>query len=171
LKLLNNHWDYFMIARKICMLLASVFMFTTAPSIYAGNFYFGAKVGQMVIDNIGVNDPTNIGLTLGYEIGTVVADVGVEGEYTRSAKSGSYEDHDVDVETMGLYVAARSAGPIYAKGRLGYVNTNVDGRTGIEDSGVSFGLGFGFSVGIAQFEFEYTKINADINFFSAAVLF
>lgn len=160
-----------MLARKIIPLMSSFLLFTVAPPIYAGDFYFGAKIGQMVIDNVGIDDPTNLGLTLGYEFGAVAADVGVEGEYTKSTKDGTFQGNDFDVETIGLYLAGRTAGPLYVKGRFGYVDTNVDGRAGISESGTSYGLGLGFSVGVAQFEFEYTRINSDINFFSAAVLF
>ena len=160
-----------MVARKILQLFSSLFLLTAVAPLYAGDFYIGAKVGQMVIDNIGVDDPTNIGLTLGYEFGVVAADVGIEGEYTKSASSGSFAGNDVDVETIGIYLAGRTAGPLYVKGRFGYIDTDVEGRSGISDSGTSYGLGFGFSVGIAQFEFEYTRINSDIDFFSAAVVF
>ena len=160
-----------MIARKILLLLSSTLLITTAAPTYAGDFFFGAKVGQMVVDSIDIDEPVNIGINLGYEIGTVVADVGVEGEYTRTVSSGSFAGNDVDVQTFGLYLAGRTAGPLFVKGKLGFVNADVDGQPDVGGTGTSFGLGLGFSVGIAQFEFEYTKINSNINFFSAGVIF
>ena len=160
-----------MIARKILLLLSCPFLLTTVAPLYAGDFYIAAKVGSMMIDKSGVDDPTNIGIALGYEIGVVAADIGIEGEYTKTSDNGSFAGSDVEVETVGIYLAGRTAGPIYLKGRLGYVDVDVEGPLNVDDSGATYGLGVGVSTGVIQLELEYTQINSDISFLSVSVQF
>jgi len=160
---------------KLYILLALLSFVMTTPAI-AGGWYFGAKAGRVhVNDSIVKTDPTNVGVVVGYDQGLVVGDVGLEAEFTKTTsqgecKPGACTSKNFDADTRALYVAFRSAGPMYFKARGGYLTVDNNGNT---DSGASYGIGFGMGFGLMQLEFEVTKtqVDPDITFFSAGVQF
>jgi hypothetical protein len=133
----------------------------------AGDVYVGAKAGPMLVDISGADDPTNVGLTLGYQLGVLVGDIAIEGEYTTSLDDGQVSGAPVEVDTLGLFLALRTAGPVYFKARGGVAS--VDTTVGASDSsksGIAYGLGLGFGIGVAQLELEYTVMEGDTHFVS-----
>ena len=154
--------------------LVLIFCFTT--SAYASGLTFGAKTGPMRIDNSFIDDdPTNAGVAVGYEIGVVLGDIGFEGELTTTMKDGSTNatpSDDVSVDTMGLYATYRSPGFLYFKAKTGFTRWDVSaGGYEDDDTVTSMGIGLGFSLGIIQFELEYTEIDDDIDFICLGVQF
>lgn len=145
-------------------------MACVAPQAVAGGWNFAAKTGPMLIDQSGVDDPTNVGVTAGYDLGILAGDLGIEGEYTTSIDKGSTPTgRDLNVDTAGLYAAFRSAGPIYLIAKAG--GAWID-RTGHgSDTGASYGLGVGFSLALVQLELEYTRIHNNVDFLSVGVRF
>ncbi|BAU49213.1 cell envelope biogenesis protein OmpA [Sulfurifustis variabilis] len=142
-----------------------------APAAQA-DWYFGAKTGPMMIDVGGFDDPTNVGVLVGHEWGVVAGDIGVEAELTRTLDDGEFAGQDVKVDTQGLYAAFRTAGPVYLIGKAGVVRNEVEvGSSSGSDTGTALGAGVGFSIGIAQFELEYTRIDDDIDFLSLGLRF
>jgi hypothetical protein len=135
-------------------------------------FYFGAKTGPMIIDKSGVDDPTNLGLMLGYELPVplLIGALGVEGEVTRTVEDGSFLQRDVELDTAAAYAAFRTAGPVYFKARLGYADLDEEGISDI-DGGTSAGVGVGLGLGLVQFELEFTVLEDDVGFFSLGVQF
>ena len=108
----------------------------------------------------------------GYEVGVVFGDLAFEGEITRTVSKGDLFGQDVEVETEALYVALRTAGPVYFKGRVGTLQeTVIVGSNSGTDSGTSFGVGVGFSLGLAQLELDLTHIETDITYLSLGVVF
>ncbi|WP_455375968.1 hypothetical protein [Kaarinaea lacus] len=152
------------------ILLVIAFFFST--SVFAGGLTFGAKTGPMRIDSAGIkDDPTNAGVTVGTEMGLVLGDIGVEGEFTTTMKDGKTKgtpSSNVDLDTMGLYATYRSPGFLYFKARTGFVHWESGSQ---DDTVTSMGLGLGFSLGIVQIELEYTEIDDDIDFISIGVVF
>lgn len=135
-------------------------------------WYFGAKAGPMMIDAGGVDDPTNAGVLIGREWGVVAGDVGIEAELSKTIDDGRFAGQDVQVNTRGLYVAFRTAGPVYLIGRAGMVRTEREiGSVSDSDTNSAIGAGVGFSIGIAQFELEFTRIDEDIDFLSLGLRF
>jgi hypothetical protein len=147
---------------------------SVAPAM-AGDMYFGAKTGPMVIDDSAIKtDPTNVGILVGYELGVVVGDLAVEGEFTTTTSDGKekYSGQKVDIDTIAAYLAFRTAGPIYFKAKGGVLQEDVSvGSNSETDSGASYGVGIGFGIGIAQLELEYTQVEADVGFLSVGVQF
>jgi outer membrane immunogenic protein len=139
--------------------------------VLAEGWYFGVKGGPVVLDLPSLDDPVNAGVVLGHDWGVVIGDIGVEAEATTTVANGKNDDNGVDVKTGGLFGAVRTAGPIYLKARLGYAVYDFTGVSGQSEANVAYGLAFGVSVGIVQFELEYTKMDSDVNTITLGVLF
>jgi len=139
---------------------------------HASDVYIGAKAGPMLVDISGADDPTNVGVTVGYQLGVLVGDIAIEGEYTTSLDDGQVSGAPVDVDTLGLFLALRTAGPVYFKARGGVAS--VDTTVGAGDSsssGIAYGVGLGFGIGLAQLELEYTAMEDDTRFISLGAQF
>ena len=158
------------IKRNILLALLGLVMASPAS---ANGWIFGANTGTMVIDVSGVSNPTNVGFMAGYEIGIGIGDLAFEAEMTNSVSSGSAGSSDVDIDTRALYVALRTAGPVYFKGRMGTLQEeiSISGFPSETDNGSSIGVGVGFSLGLVQLELDYTVIEQDVNYLSVGVVF
>ena len=87
-------------------------------------------------------------------------------------KDGDWAGNDVSVDTMGLYATYRSPGFLYFKAKTGFTRWDADFGVGEDDdTATSMGIGVGFSLGLIQFELEYTEIDDDIEFISLGVQF
>ena len=144
--------------------------------VMASGLTFGAKTGPMRLDGPGIkDDPTNAGVTVGTELGLVLGDIGVEGEFTTTMKDGKTTgtpSSNIDLDTMGIYATYRSPGFLYLKARTGFVRWDANvGNYSEDDTVTSMGIGLGFSLGILQIELEYTEIDEDIDFISLGIVF
>lgn len=162
--------------KKLAAAAALMAGMSLAPAAMASEVYFGANVGKMMIDGAGYDDPTNVGVVLGKEWGVVAGDAGVQIEASTTIDDGAYNTFfgplDVSVDTLALYGVFRSAGPVYFIGKAGILREEVEvGSASATDSGLSAGVGIGFSLGVAQVEVQYTLIEKDISFLSAGVRF
>jgi len=152
------------------ILLISFFSCTSMA--YASGLTFGAKTGPMMYDVSGVDDPVNAGIAVGSEMGIVLGDVGVEGEFTTTMNKGSVGSSDLSIDTMALYATYRSPGFLYFKARGGFLRWDQKvGSSSDNDTTTSLGLGLGFSLAVVKVELEYTQIDKDINFLSVGVQF
>jgi hypothetical protein len=143
----------------------------TAGAARAEGLYLGAKTGPMLVDVPGAKDPTNVGVTMGYDLGVVVADLAVEGELTTSLDRGS-SANQAEVNTAAMYLAVRSPGPVYFKARGGVLRSDLQaGGVSRDETNASFGAGLGFSLGLAQFELEYTRVEDEVQFLSLGAQF
>lgn len=155
---------------KTFVLVGLLGLVAAAPA--SADWFFGAKTGPMMIDVSGISDPSNVGVVVGYDLGVGLGDLALEGEITKTISSGDLLGFDVDVDTQALYLAFRTAGPIYFKAKGGFLNEEVSiGPISESDSGVSYGIGLGFGIGVAQLELELTTIEADIVFLSVGAQF
>ena len=140
---------------------------------HAEGLTFGAKVGPMQLDVSDTEDPTNAGVTIGYEFGLGLGDLGFEGEFTTTVKDGKIGGENLKIDTVGGYATYRSPGFIYLKGRVGYVAWDAAQTLGEsdKDSSGSYGLGLGVSLKVVKFELEYARIDDQIDFISLGILF
>lgn len=161
--------------QKIAVAATLVAGAAVAP-LASADMYFGAKAGPMMFDIPGVDDPTNAGIVLGKEWGVVAGDIGVQIEGSTSIDDGAFNTWfgpvDVSIDTLAAYGVFRTAGPVYFIGKAGVLREEVEvGPVSESDTGLSFGAGVGFSLGVAQIEVEYTVIEEDVSFLSAGVRF
>lgn len=157
---------------KAIFLVGLLGLVAAAPAM-AGDLYFGAKTGPMIVDSPAVKtDATNVGVLVGYELGVVLGDLAVEGEFTTSTSDGEYKSGlgKFNLDTVAAYLAFRTAGPFYLKAKGGVLQVDGEGGT---DTGASYGIGVGFGIGIAQLELEYTQtsVDPDLAFVSVGVQF
>lgn len=141
-----------------------------AMSDMTGSPYIGAKAGQFLVDESGLDDLTAYGVYAGYNF---TPNVGVEVEYVGSS------DEDIDgtnleynVKTYGAYGTYRYAFEntnVYAKGKLGIAKTEAEvegnGFSGdSSDTGVAGGVGLGYNVtpNVAV-EAEYAFVASDLD--------
>ena len=157
--------------------LASCLLLPAAAS--ADGLFFGAKTGPMLLKDAVTSTsnidshPTNVGVLVGYDMGLVVGDIGVEGEYTTTVNKGKdILGNDVSADTKAVYASFRTAGPFYFKVKGGYIDREVKvGSTTTKKTGSSYGAGLGFGIGIAQLELELTQMEKDAAFVSIGVQF
>ena len=152
---------------KFAFLALPLTLLLTAPAM-AGEVIFGAKSGLMMIDQSGIDDPTNTGLMVGYQQSIVLGDLAVEAEFTTTTSDGkiSSTGDKLSVDTKAIYAALRTAGPFYFKVKGGYLQADFNRKFGTaskSQSGASYGAGVGFGIGILQLELEATRSSLDKN--------
>ena len=153
-------------------LAASLFaacMYTTTAS---ADIVFGVKAGTIEYDVPASSSGVNASLQLAFDIFDLgIADIALEAEYSTSLSDGRIGIDEVSFESTGLYAALRTAGPIYAIVRAGYVDAKIGSIA--DDSGSALGVGVGFSGGL-RMEIEYTKYeidNIDIEYLTVGFAF
>jgi opacity protein-like surface antigen len=125
------------------------------PIDFGGGVYLVLKYGEITIaDDVpeGGSDIRNLGFAFGKAVNDLIS---MEFEYTTTVS----EDDDyggtgssVSLDTVGLFVMAKSTGDFYGKARLGYTRVNKDiSDTAIIDwgnndnvYGIAAGLGAGY---------------------------
>ena len=124
--------------------------------------YWGIKAATVDIDAGGFSNTLNAGLFVGAEFAQAGSNiVSLEGELTTSVIEGDTPINGVDysVRTMAIYAAMRTGKETYLKIKAGILDReitfNIPGSS--SDSGLSWGVGFGFS----DYEIEYTFFDGD----------
>ena len=126
-----------------------------------GPVYLAFKYGEVTLDEDvpeSGSDIRNMGVVFGKGFNDVLA---MEFEYTDTvSKDDDYQGTGVsaEVETMGVFLVAKSPGQLYVKGRVGY--TQSEQQFGSDSSGIYadlegsknvYGIAYGFAAG---FKFE-----------------
>jgi len=137
----------------------------------ANELIVGVKAGIHSVDNKSYDPAPMLSAQISYEfLDVVAADFALELEAGKTASDGeasntSGQKADFSSTTAGIYLSARTTGPIYAIGRIGIVKTKIDfdassGQTNIDDNGIAVGAGIGFSTGLRT-ELELTSYDVD----------
>ena len=149
--------------------------YTTQP-------YVGIKVGQFDLDfdidgaDLDVDNPTAYGIYAGFYFDS---SFGMEVEYVGSGDadiSVAGFKGDIDAKNYGAYGTYRHAFPntgLYAKGKLGFAKTEVEGNLtdgmsvmslSISDKGIAGGLGLGYEINPDfNIEAEYVIMDSDVD--------
>ncbi|MDP5208622.1 porin family protein [Microbulbifer sp. 2205BS26-8] len=150
-------------------MLAAVVALLCSAAVQAEGAYMGDEIGMMDAD--GSDDsPFNAGIRAGY---TWNSGWGIEAELTGSMTDGDILDRDFSISTQAVYATYRTQGDIYFKGRLGYLNEEVDVEYfgDASDSGASVGVGVGFTLAEnISFETEYTLIEEEVDYWSGSLV-
>jgi hypothetical protein len=150
----------------------------SAPAMAVENpLYIGLTAGKMMVDLDGLDDANSTGILMGYRFTDELA---VEGGFTKSS-SANFTVQGVsgtwDVDVFAVYMAYRTPGDVYFKGKIGVLNEDVSVSSGSvslagSDTGGSLGVGGGVKFGkTGALELEYTLIEENINFLSLGVNF
>ena len=165
--------------KAVLALLVGCFMSAGAQAAVSygdGQPYFGAKIGQFMIDEGELDDPTAFGAYAGYNF---TPEFGMEVEYVGSSEESiniSGVNVDYDLKTYGIYGTYRYVFPntaLYAKGKLGFakaeINVEANGFGGSasdsdSDTGVAGGIGLGYLVSPnVAVEAEYAVVAEDLD--------
>ena len=161
---------------KRFMLITAILASSLLSNAVLAEGYWGVKAATVDIDANGYSNTLNIGLFVGAEFAQAGSNiVSLEGELTTSLIDGDTRIGGVDwsVQTFAIYAAMRTGNETYLKIKGGILDReitfNIPGSS--SDSGLSWGIGFGFS----DYEIEYTFFdgdgNADISMLSLGYMF
>jgi len=164
-----------------CIAMALVCL-SSASTVNAGNAYIGASLGIMDADVSGVDEATNAGLLLGYDVYTrEIFSVSLEGEFTTTVADGdlhaSGSKGDWDIDTQAAYVAFRLGDQYYIKARFGFAWTDVSASINEasfhgSDSGVSWGGAFGWMLNERWgLQLDGTMVDSDVTYWNVGVLY
>lgn len=157
-------------------LIISIFIASLLSSVASAEGYWGAKAASVDVDTNGYSNALNVGLFVGAEFAQAGSNiVSLEGELTTSIIDGDTNISGIDysIQTLALYAAMRTGSETYLKVKAGILDRDVTFSTGGSntDSGLSWGVGFGFN----SYEIEYTFFDgdgdADISMLSVGYLF
>lgn len=139
-------------------------------------FYLGGGFASLSSD--APSDPDNYFIQAGYGFGNGWA---AEVSYTDSysdADLGTFEFEGIDINmklsasALAAYAVYRSSGDLYFKGKLGYIDAEMEvtgsamGESASEsasETDFAYGVGGGYSFGAHAFELEYTTTGDDVN--------
>ena len=127
--------------------------------------YWGVKAATVDLDANNYSNTLNVGVFVGAEFAQAGSNIiSLEGELTTSIIDGDTNVSGIDwsVRTMALYAAMRTSGETYVKLKAGLLDREITlsaagGSISGSDSGLSWGVGLGFS----NYEIEYTFIDGD----------
>jgi len=154
---------------KFIVLLATVFIAVPVQ----GDIFMGIKIGGMAVDIPSDENPVNVAVNVGYEIDTLLADLGLLAEVTRTVSSGEDRNGEgIEFESNGVYLVFKTTGPLYLTLRGGVVEdkTTVSSASDRE-RGVSVGGGIGIIAGRTLLQVEYTTFAGNANYFSFGLQF
>jgi len=154
----------------------------SVSTLRAENAYIGASLGIMDADVSGVDEATNGGLLLGYDVYRhEIFAVSLEGEFTTTVSDGDLQASgskgDWDIDTQAAYLAFRLGDPFYMKARFGFAWTDVSASINESsfhgsDSGVSWGAAVGWMVTERWgLQLDGTMVDSDVTYWNAGALY
>ena len=159
---------------KNLTLFICIFTFGLLTQTASADSYWGLKATSASVNDSAYSDSVNLGVFVGADINKVgSAPIAVEGEITGTAVAGEVSSVDWTILTAAVYAAMRTGDDDYFKIKVGYLDSSLEasGSTNKDYSGLSYGIGFGFS----NVEIEYTLTNgknsSDLSMISVAYLF
>lgn len=146
----------------------------------AGGLYLGPSVGIMDVNVSGFDEATNAGFLLGYDFfNKELFHVSAEAELTTTVSDGDLkvagQKGNWDIDTRGVFLAARVGETLYIKVRYGAVWSDISAKAAgfsvsNSDSSISWGgaLGWNFNQQWAV-QADGTRIDSDINYWNLGV--
>lgn len=167
--------DHKIQARSILDLVRPVIFFITilfaAPA--TADLFVGAKIGVMMVDVPSSSDPANAAVSIGYEFDSLLADLSLVGEASRSMNNGTAsQGEDLEFESEAVYLVWKSTRSLFASLRGGVVqNEAITGNTSHESNGILIGGSVGIVIGKTRLQLEYTSLAGDADFLGIGLEF
>ena len=152
------------------VLIASTFL----PKVSHADFFVGVRAGvtDVSIDNFEVDEsPSNAGLLLGYKLPFFLSRISLEADFTRSVSDGEVAGSDLGVDSNGLFLAYRTSGFFYLKGRVGLMKAELTGDFAESENGEAYGVALGLRFASLAAELDHTVIDDDVGYTSVALIF
>ena len=127
---------------------------------------FGGKFALMNLDQRSRDDLLNLALFACYEFDSMIADLSLIGEVSRSVVSGETGNTgDLDFESESAYVLWKTTRSLFVTLRAGVVRNKFVTRASTERSdGMLLGGSVGIVIGRTRLQIEYTRLADDANF-------
>lgn len=158
---------------------------------YTNGFYAGIKLGSVNVDEDEIDDlkdsPIDVeiddaglgGLQIGYRF---LPRFSIEVDMASSEHDVTYStpllpEQDLKISTFGLYIAYRSLGQWYFKGRAGLISRKLElspelpGQEEDTDGLLSIGFGGGVRIDKVNLEAEFTTIEEGVSSFGFVALY
>ncbi len=148
-------------------------------ALIPGKVYLGVKYGVFKSEqNVGPKDKydvemDNLGFVFGGEISDILA---LEFDYSQTVSADKEESGGsiakASVDSIGLFLVARTSGDVYVRGRVGYTRIELEISDFGSDNiyGIAYGIGAGMKVGEgAAIEIEYTVFPETDEFFGVPI--
>lgn len=158
----------------ICCGAVLLLFVSFVPTTAHADWYAGIRAGitDVSFDDIEVDSsPTNVGVLAGYEFSRFLPGLSAELEVTESLSDGEVLNSSLGVSSQGLYLAYRTGGMIYLKGRVGLMKAELTGDLAESENGESYGVAVGVDLPMVGLELDYTVIDDDIGYASVAVIY
>ncbi len=172
------------ITTQICSVIV---LLTLTFSAYAEEgFYLGLRAAKVTVNEDEIDDLKNFDveiddagkteLMIGYDFGKSISVELLAGRSTHDVTyAAAIPDEELYLSTLGLYVAYRSEGEWFFKGKGGLLARTVElSKQGGEDSAglISIGLGGGVKVNERlSFELEFTTIEQGVSSFGVNAVY
>jgi len=151
--------------------------FLSLSSVANAELELGVNTGVMSVsfDELSTaEEPTNVGVSIGYRFRSVLRGIGVEFEATRSNNEGRVDgladaDSGLEVETQGVYLSYRIGGGLYLTGRVGIMKAELVGSLAEAEEGETYGLAGGIDFGRLAIELGATSVDDDVLYSSLGV--
>ena len=155
-----------LVAGSVMTAGANAAVYQSTNTAYTGQPYVGIKAGQFRTDmsTRDADNQTAYGAYVGYNF---TPSWGAEVEYLDSSKEdvkiNGVKVNEVSTNTAGVYGTYKynfPASNVYAKGKLGFAQTQVDsGYDKQDETGIAGGVGLGYNLAPnAALEAEYSRL-------------
>ncbi len=150
---------------KNLLLALTIGLFISAPAHALLGFSIGAHAGVMDIDNDSIDPAAIVGANVGYEVFSVPLVVAFNADLEVQKSASDFESNagDFSYDSRGLYLTAKTVGPLYAIGRVGIVDADFEGAGiggSVSDKATVTTIGAGFSIG-TQMELTLSNYSFD----------
>ena len=152
---------------QFTILITTIFIAVPAQ----GDIFMGIKIGRIAVDIPSDENPINVAVNVGYEIDTLLADLGLMAEVTRTVSSGEDRNgEEIEFESNGVYLVFKTTGPLYLTLRGGVVEDKTTASsTSDRQRGVSIGGGIAIIAGRTLLQVEYTTYPESANYLSFGI--
>lgn len=144
-----------------------------ASNVHA-DLRLGVRAGSMLVgfDDVEVaEDPVSVAASIGYEFSRV-GGLSLEAEISRSTTPGMVIGNDLEVESQGVYIAYETAGRMYLRARVGYMDASlISGDLSEAEGGETYGLALGLRLSGMCIELDYTAVDDDVSFVNIGLRF
>jgi hypothetical protein len=150
-----------------------VITFILIPGQAGGDIIIGAKIAKMDLDIPSNKDPLNIAVNMGYEFDSLIADLSLIAELSRTGKSGeAVGGGELDFESESAYILWKTTRSVFVTLRGGVVkNKIITGDAYHRGDGVLLGASVGVVIGRSRLQIEYTSLAGDADFFGVGLEF
>jgi hypothetical protein len=155
------------------LILTAAFLLLLNTDQARADVLAGVKIAMMDLDFPARKDPVNVAFNFGYEFDSLIADLSLIGEVSRTAYSGETGGgKDLDFESESAYILWKTTRSLFVSLRGGLVkNKIITGNQYRRGDGILLGGSVGIVIGRTRLQVEYTSLAGDADFLGVGLEF